>query len=286
MSAARSEHSEKRVYRQFREHLTQVFFIGINGSKVVPRGTLALVPMLRRDWGEGFLLSVFMKFTKSQHQIWNILWQRQIDRVYQHACKDYLNGLEIVGFTSNRVPNLTSIHCVITPRTKWKTIRTNTRYSDAIAWYQHFAKREFLITDYLRSMEELDFTPEPDMFHDIFGHLPYLTFPHVTELLEMFAPAFHKANSEQRENIKRLAWFSYEFGLIRENGEVKAFGAGLMSSSKEMDAAMTGTIRVKPFTIKNVLQKDKAIWNLNEELFIFNSLEELKREIATYFNSF
>jgi phenylalanine-4-hydroxylase len=121
------------------------------------------------------------------------------------------------------------------------------------------------------------------MFHDIFGHLPFMVLPEYTALQELFAPAFQRASAPQREDIKRLAWFSTEFGLIREDGEIKIFGAGLISSSGEMENVLSGNVPLLPFTIANVLSHDKAIWSFNQTLFVFDSLEALKAELQAYF---
>jgi phenylalanine-4-hydroxylase len=101
----------------------------------------------------------------------------------------------------------------------------------------------------------------------------------------MFAPAFQRANPEQREHIKRLAWFSTEFGLIRENGEVKIFGAGLISSSGEMEHVLSGNVPLLPFRAETIINYDKAIWSYNDQLFVFDSLEGLKHELQSYLDT-
>jgi phenylalanine-4-hydroxylase len=185
-----------------------------------------------------------------------------------------------------RIPSVQWLNERITPRTGWRTVRTKVRYSDAVQWYKHFAKKEFLITDYVRSREELEFTPEPDMFHDVYGHLPYFTLPEYVEIQEMFAPAFHKSKTDdERENIKRLAWFSTEFGLIREGGELKVFGTGLISSSAEMEHVLAGNTPLLDFKVETIVNFDKAIWSFNKQLFVFDSLPALKQELASYFDS-
>lgn len=122
------------------------------------------------------------------------------------------------------------------------------------------------------------------MFHDIFGHLPFMVLPEYTALQELFAPAFLRATPEQRETIKRLAWFSTEFGLIRESGGFKIFGAGLISSFGEIRHVMDGRTPIKPFTIENVIGYEKAIYTFNEVLFVIDSIEALKAELARYFD--
>jgi phenylalanine-4-hydroxylase len=224
-------------------------------------------------------------FSNQQHAIWQALYERQLERVQLHACKDYLAGFQLLEMSSKEIPSIEFLNSKITPRTGWKTLRTHVRYSDAVQWYQHFARQEFLITDYMRSWDELDFTPEPDMFHDIFGHMPFMMHPHYTALQDLFAPAFQRANDEQREMIKRLAWYSTEFGLILEKGEIKIFGAGLMSSSGEIENVIAGNVPIQAFSIENVIGHDKAVWSFNEVLFIIESVDELKKELASYFDT-
>ena len=226
-----------------------------------------------------------MNIIEEQNNIWHTLYNRQLPRVKQYACQEYLDGFAILKLPAEGVPDLDFLNEKITPLTGWRVVRTPVRYSDAVAWYAHFARREFLITDYMRAWDELDFTPEPDMFHDIFGHLPFMVLPGYTELQDLFAPAFHSANPKQKEDIKRLAWFSAEFGLIRENGAIKVFGAGLISSAGEMENVLAGKVPLLPFNVETILNFDKAVWSFNHQLFVFDSLEMLKDELRQYFDS-
>jgi phenylalanine-4-hydroxylase len=227
-----------------------------------------------------------VEFTAEQHEIWRMLYERQAPKVKQYACNEYLEGSQNLKLPPDHIPSIQWLNERITPRTGWKTIRTRVRYSDAVQWYQHFARKEFLVTDYVRSKDELEFTPEPDMFHDVYGHLPYFTLPRYAGIQEMFAPAFHKATTdEQRENIKRLAWFSTEFGLIRQDGELKVFGTGLISSSAEMEHVLAGKTPLLDFRVETIVNFDKAIWSFNNQLFVFDSLESLKAELARYFDT-
>lgn len=227
-----------------------------------------------------------VEFTREQHEIWRELFAIQAPQVQRYACREYLEGSEYLSLPPDRIPSVSWLNERITPRTGWKTVRTKVRYSDAVQWYKHFARHEFLITDYVRSREELEFTPEPDMFHDVYGHLPYFTLPRYVEIQEMFAPAFHKAVSdEQRENIKRLAWFSTEFGLIRQEGELKVFGTGLISSRAEMEHVLAGKTPLMDFKVETIVNFDKAIWSFNNQLFVFDSLDSLKQELARYFDT-
>jgi phenylalanine-4-hydroxylase len=102
----------------------------------------------------------------------------------------------------------------------------------------------------------------------------------------LFAPAFQRSKTDdQRENIKRLAWFSTEFGPICQDGELKVFGTGLISSKGEMEHVLAGNTPIMPFKDDSIINFEKAIWSFNEQLFVFDSLEALKQELVSYFET-
>jgi len=226
-----------------------------------------------------------MDVRQEQDGVWKTLFHRQTPQVEAFACQEYLDGSATLRLPDDRVPSLDELEAAITPRTGWRLRRTPVRYSDALPWYRHFGRRVFLVTDYMRSWQELDFTPEPDMFHDIFGHLPFLVLPEYTGLLDLFAPAFLRTDDDHREQIKRLAWFTTEFGLIRQAGRLKVFGSGLLSSVGEIRHVMDGRTPILPFSVELILTRTKAIYTFNETLFAFDSLAALTSELRTYFDS-
>ncbi len=226
-----------------------------------------------------------MAFTAEQQKTWQALYEKLLPRIRRHACREYLEGFEKLGLRADEIPEIEFLNAAIAPVTGWRTVRTSVRYSDATDWYREFSRKHFLVTDYIRSWEELDFTPEPDMFHDIFGHLPFMTLPEYAELEEMFAPAFLRADEQQREHIKRLAWYSTEFGLIREDGETKLFGAGLISSAAECDRVVAGQVPIRPFKVEDIIQHEKSVWDFNSQLFVAESLDDYKQELVRYFDA-
>ncbi len=221
-------------------------------------------------------------FTEEQNRIWHKLFENQIENVEKFACKEFLKGFEILNLSNKKVPSIVSVNDKITPSTGWRATRTKIRYSGALPWYQHFSRHEFIVTNYLRNWKEFEFTPEPDMFHDIFGHLSFLALPEYVELFDLFSSSYLRATDEEREKIGKLAWFSYEFGLTKEKGNLKIFGAGIMSSIGETNQIMSGKTKTEKFTINNVLKHKKAIANFNDTLFVFDSLENLKKEIRKF----
>jgi phenylalanine-4-hydroxylase len=174
-------------------------------------------------------------FSDAQHAIWSDLFAGiQQPYLMEHLCQEFKEGLALLELDPHHIPTVAHLNAQITPRTDWRIERTAVRYTLADDWYKKFAQRIFLITDYLRSRDQMEFTPEPDMFHDIFGHLPYLTMEFYARIEDKFAPAYLKATQEEREVIKRLAWYSTEFGLVIQDNRFKVFGAGIISGRAEL----------------------------------------------------
>ena len=178
-------------------------------------------------------------FSSEQHAIWADLFAG-VNQAYlmDHICQEYKDGLALVELDPKHIPTVAHLNARITPRTGWHIERTVVRYTLADDWYRKFAQRIFLITDYLRDRDQMEFTPEPDMFHDIVGHLPYLTMEFYARIEDKFAPAYMKATPDEREVIKRLAWYSTEFGLVVEDNCFKVFGAGIISGRAELANAI------------------------------------------------
>ncbi len=174
-------------------------------------------------------------FTPEQHAIWADLYAG-IHQTYllEQICHEFLDGLALLRLDPQHIPTVAFLNERIQPRTGWRIERTVVRYTRADDWYHKFARRIFLITDYLRTRDQMEFTPEPDMFHDIFGHLPYLTQDFYARIEDKFAPAYLKATTTEKEVIKRLAWYSTEFGLVVQDGRLKVFGAGTISGRSEL----------------------------------------------------
>jgi phenylalanine-4-hydroxylase len=215
-------------------------------------------------------------FSAEQHAIWAELFAG-IHQPYllEHVCQEYLNGLTRLGLDPQRIPTVTHLNERIQPRTGWHIERTAVRYTLADDWYDKFAQRIFLITDYLRTRDQMEFTPEPDMFHDIFGHLPYLTLDFYARIEDKFAPAYLKATPEEKEVIKRLAWYSTEFGLVMENNRFKVFGAGIISGRSELTNTIMEFYRLGR---DNVLDYSKDVFAQLQEHFLAHK-EQLERII-------
>jgi len=224
-------------------------------------------------------------FSREQHEVWADLFAG-IHRTYllEHICQEFKEGLGLLELDPLSIPTVAHLNAVITPRTGWHIERTAVRYTLADDWYKKFAKRTFLITDYLRTRDQMEFTPEPDMFHDIFGHLPYLTLEFYARIEDKFAPAYLKAAEAEREVIKRLAWYSTEFGLIVEDNRFKVFGAGIISGRAELANTIMEFYRLGRDNVihygRDVFEQlnDHFLANKNDLYRIIDGVNELHRQ--------
>ena len=204
-------------------------------------------------------------FSSEQHGIWADLFTGIYQPYFlEHLCNEYKTGFKLLELDPLHIPTVAHLNDHITPRTGWHIERTIVRYTLADDWYQKFAQRIFLITDYLRTRDQMEFTPEPDMFHDIFGHLPYLTMDFYARIEDKFAPAYFKATQEEREVIKRLAWYSTEFGLVMEDNRIKIFGAGIISGRAELANTIMEFYR---FSRDNVINYTENVFEQLSEQF-------------------
>jgi phenylalanine-4-hydroxylase len=209
-----------------------------------------------------------LTFSDEQHAIWADLFVG-IHQPYlmEHICNEWMTGMEFLKLDPKRIPTVKHLIEHITPHSGWHIERTVVRYTMADDWYKKFAQRIFLITDYLRTRDQMEFTPEPDMFHDIFGHLPFLTQEFYARIEDKFAPAYMNATTEEREVIKRLAWYSTEFGLVVQDNRFKVFGAGIISGRKELTRTIMEFYRLGG---DNVIDYSKEVYEQLNRHFIAN----------------
>jgi phenylalanine-4-hydroxylase len=145
-------------------------------------------------------------------------------------------------------------------------------------FFDLISKRIFPSTDYIRKENELDYTPAPDCFHDMFGHMPMLAQPSVADFYQMFGQSALHATGMQRTHLERLHWFTIEFGLIRQAEGLRVFGAGIMSSKEEALHALSDEVEVIPFSLETVIQQEYEVWNLQPTLFALDSFDQLVDE--------
>ena len=177
---------------------------------------------------------IYSDYTSEDFQVWKTLYNRQTELLQHSASLEYLNALDVIGFSANNIPDFNEIEKALQSLTGW-SLQTVPNISEQKDFFTFLSQKKFTATCWLRKMEELDYLEEPDMFHDVFGHVPLLSNKHYTDFFEGIS---HIAldyidNPRAIELLGRIYWFTTEFGLIRESGELKVYGAGIMSSYGE-----------------------------------------------------
>ncbi len=152
-----------------------------------------------------------------------------------------------------------------------------------LSWLSY---RTMLCTQYIRHPSRPEYTPEPDIVHEAIGHIPMFTNRNFADFSQFIGHGARIATDEQLEELGRLYWFTVEFGLIEENGELKAYGAGLLSSFGELENAFGGDVERRPFDLKKVIKSEYDYSHMQPVLYVIPSYAELKEETQKYIESF
>jgi phenylalanine-4-hydroxylase len=214
-------------------------------------------------------------YTEEQHATWAELVSRRMPQLATHAAEEYLEGFAIIGLRTDSLPNLAEISLRLNPRTGWSTIPVS-GFMPGPAFFQMLAGRQFPTTTWLRKRDSLEYTPEPDIFHDVFGHVPMHAHPVFADFLADYGQLCAGIESEATlERIGRLFWYTVEFGLIRQHGRVKVYGSGLISSNGECTNVLEGHCEVRDFTLDAVLDAPVQVDQMHKLLFAIESFDQI-----------
>jgi phenylalanine-4-hydroxylase len=217
----------------------------------------------------------YAAYTEEQHQTWAELVDHLLPEIEKHAAREYLNGFEIIGLERDRLPNLASITERLAPRTGWSSTPVS-GFLPAPAFFEMLGTRRFPTTIWLRSRESLEYTPEPDIFHDVFGHVPMHAHPVFASFLEHYGRVCASiSDANILEKLGRIFWYTVEFGLIREQGKNKVYGSGLISSRSECRNVVDGHCAVREFVLDEVLNTPVKVDELHKLLFVVSSFDQI-----------
>jgi phenylalanine-4-hydroxylase len=222
----------------------------------------------------------FYHFNSDQDDIWRILFEQQWAHVQQRACDWYLQGHQILQLKPERIPNFAELDLIFQQRIGWELISTDVQYSDGQTWFEHLAERKFLITEYIRDRDSLEYTPLPDIFHDAFGHLPMHIHGRYAELTKEYAHLMLECPPEARKALGSIWWYTIEFGFIRERGELKAFGTGLMSSYGEWEKGFSDDMEKRPFDPTDIGCHVPSPHVMHDVLWILDDFDQLEEFVA------
>ena len=223
-------------------------------------------------------------YPEGDHETWNFLFERQMELLPGRASETYLDGVRKLGLGATGIPALRDLSRVLKRATDWEVARIPGLLHER-DFFRLLAERKFPSTDYIRGKEELDYTPAPDMFHDIFGHMPTLTQPDFADFYQLFGKAALDAKGRDRQSLERFHWFTVEFGLIEDPAGYRIFGAGIMSSKGEVLHALSDDVEHRPFSPEAVIGQDYDVWHLQPVLFVLESFEQLVQEFEGWAKS-
>lgn len=220
-------------------------------------------------------------FTQSEHDTWDRLVARQCQAMDTLACRAFLDGLDILRLARPGIPNLSELNPRLEAATGW-TIVAVPGVIPNDAFFRLLAERRFPAANFLRSPDSLDYSEEPDMFHDLFGHLPMLTDPVFAEYMAAYGRAGLRAESlDAADFLGRLYLHTVEFGLVDEGGRLRGFGAGMLSSYAETVHAVTAPgVRRLRFDLPRVMRTEYLFDEFQKTYFVIDSFDHLLRATA------
>ncbi|MGN6196883.1 MAG: phenylalanine 4-monooxygenase [Ginsengibacter sp.] len=215
-------------------------------------------------------------YTAEDNEIWSVLYERQVHIIENVAYKGFTRSLKLLGMHSASIPDFHSVNEKLVALTGWK-IYAVPGLIDNRDFFQGMQQRRFGATTWLRTRQQLDYLEEPDMFHDTFGHVPLLADPEVADYLLALAETTspYLDRNDIIEQVARLYWYTIEFGLVREEGEIKIFGAGILSSPGETSYALSKEARKVPFDLQTVLQTPYCKDSFQPHYFVLDSTRQL-----------
>jgi phenylalanine-4-hydroxylase len=214
-------------------------------------------------------------YTGLDHTVWRRLYARRMTTLASTGSAAVLEGMERIGLAPDRIPDLADVNRRLAPLTGWQAVPV-AGFVPAADFFDSLARRRFPTTITIRPPERLDYLPEPDIFHDVFGHVPLHSDPVFAGLLQRFGRLGARARHPAAVTaLARLFWFTVEFGLVREAGEVRIYGSGLVSSISDAANALGPGCDRRPFDLDDVIAHPFAIDRLQEVLFVAESLEQV-----------
>lgn len=217
----------------------------------------------------------FVNYDTLENETWKILMHRQMPIVANRACQEYLEGLDILQFSEDAIPQLPDVNKRMHAATGWQVEPVS-----ALIGYQRFfellASKKFPAATFIRTREELDYLQEPDIFHELFGHCPMLTNPIYADFMQKYGEIGVNANEKDQIMLLRLYWFTVEFGLINTTQGLKIYGGGILSSISETPYSIESeTPQRKLFDLVDIFRTPYRIDILQTIYFVINDYETL-----------
>src|SRR5436190_8157544 len=212
-------------------------------------------------------------YTQEEHQVWATIWSALQPAHQAHACAEYRECLTKLNFDPDRIPQLREVNKTVQEISGFR-LEPVAGLVQPRVFLENLADGVFLCTQYIRHHSTPLYTPEPDVVHEIVGHGVTLACPQLAELNRLFGRAVKRTNSaEKLEQLSRVYWFTIEFGVLRENGSVKAYGTGLLSSAGELEEMHEAELR--PLDLAAIAHQKYDPTHFQPVLFCADSFNEM-----------
>ena len=212
------------------------------------------------------------------HGVWKALYQRQRELLVGRACDEFLAAQDAMGMTPERIPKFTDMDAALREATGWALVGVEGLLPE-LDFFEHLANRRFPVSWWIRRPDQLDYIEEPDLFHDLFGHVPLLMIPAFADYMQAYGRGGVKAHGLGQDaltHLTRLYWYTVEFGLIRQHDGLRIYGSGIVSSKGEsihcLESAAPNRIGVD---LERIMRTRYRIDSYQKTYFVIDSFEQL-----------
>jgi phenylalanine-4-hydroxylase len=232
----------------------------------------------RADWT---IAQDWQQYTPQEHAVWRQLFERQLRLLPHRACDAFVAGMQQLPLSATHIPDFQVLSEVLLQRTGWQVVAVPGLVPDEV-FFEHLANRRFPAGNFIRKPDQLDYLQEPDIFHDVFGHVPLLLHTVMADYMQAYGVGGLRARSlGVLPNLARVYWYTVEFGLVQQADGVRIYGAGIASSATESLFALESDSpnRIR-FNLQRVMRTRYRIDDFQESYFVLDDLAQLL-ELAT-----
>ena len=217
-------------------------------------------------------------FTPEEHRVWDTLFERQAKLLPGRASNAYLRGLDVLKLSKPGIPDFEELSERLMQLTGWQVVAVHGLVPDDV-FFDHMANRRFVASNFIRRPDQLDYLQEPDVFHDVFGHVPMLADPVFADYLAAYGRGGQRAlGLDALKYLGRLYWYTVEFGLIAEPEGLRIYGSGIVSSFAESRFALDDPSPNRiAFDLNRVMRTEYRIDDFQQNYFVIPSFDELLR---------
>ena len=230
-------------------------------------------PPERPDWT---IDQGWHNYTPQEHAVWKTLFERQSKLLPGRACDEFVRGMQDLPIGPDQIPNFEQLSETLSQRTGWQIVAVPGLVPDDV-FFEHLAHRRFPAGHFIRKPHELDYLEEPDVFHDVFGHVPMLMNPAIADYIQAYGEGGLRAKRlGVLEKLARVYWYTVEFGLVKQPGGLRVYGAGIASSATETVFSVEDDSPNRvAFDLERVMRTNYRIDDFQETYFVLDNLNDL-----------